>query len=285
MAFDPSEAALLVALGLAVASYGSVVGAGGGFLLVPLLLLLDPGESPRIITTISLAVVAVNGVSATLAYARMRRIDFRSGILLSVSSIPGAVAGAWATRFVPRGLFDLLFGLLLVVLAGWLLFPSRPAARLSPPATGWMQRELTDASGTTYFYAFNRWIALVIGIAGGLIGTVAGIGGGILVVPSVVAWLHFPVHVATATSAFVFMVSALTGTMTHLIAGDFEFDIEQILFLAVGVVLGAQIGARVSERLSRGVIMRLLAIGIGLIGVRLVLASFSILSLLPSPSQ
>ena len=279
MLFDPTDAALLVALGFGVATYGSIVGAGGGFLLVPLLLLLDPEETPRVVTTISLAVVAINGVSATIAYTRMRRIDFRSGALLSISSIPGAIAGAWATRFVPRGLFDLVFGLLLVVLAVWLLVPSRPAARLGPPPAGWIQRRFTDAAGTRYFYAFNRWPAVAIGFFGGLIGTVAGIGGGILVVPSVVAWLHFPVHVATATSAFVFMVSALTGTATHLVAGDFEFELGRILFLAMGVVLGAQVGARLSERLSRGVIIRLLSAGIGLIGVRLVLAGVTILTL------
>ena len=72
------------------------------------------------------------------------------------------------------------------------------------------------------------------------------------------------------------MVSSLTGTTTHLIAGDFEFDISQVLFLSIGVVVGAQVGAHVSGRLSHGFIIRLLAAGIALIGVRLIFAGISI---------
>lgn len=138
---------------------------------------------------------------------------------------------------------------------------------------GWVERRFTDANGTTFFYAFSRRTALLIGFADGLIAALAGIGGGILVVPAIVAWLHFPVHIATATSALVFTISALTGTAMHLVAGDFDFDLGPILFLAIGVLVGAQIGARLSGRLSQGVIVRLLAAGLGLIGVGLIFAN------------
>jgi len=270
---EVATAALLVALGFGVSTYGSIIGAGGGFLLVPALLLLEPGESARTVTTISLAAICFNGISATVAYARLGRIDVPSGILLSASAVPGAIVGAWATRFVPRGPFDLAFGALLIVIAAYLLYPRRPAAALGPPGLGWVVRRFTDANGTTFFYAFSRRMALLIGFADGLIAALAGIGGGILVVPAIVAWLHFPVHIATATSALVFTISALTGTATHLVAGDFDFGLGPILFLAIGLLVGAQLGARLSGRLSQGLIMRLLAAGIGLIGIGLIFAN------------
>jgi uncharacterized membrane protein YfcA len=264
---------LLVALGLSVATYGSIIGAGGGFLLVPALLLLQPGETARTVTTMSLAAIAVNGLSATTAYARLGRIDVRSGILLAASAIPGAILGAWAVRFVSRGLFDVAFGLLLVAIAAYLVYPHRSAGTLAPPQLGWVERRFTDANGTIYFYAFSRRLAFLIGFADGLIAALAGIGGGILVVPAIVAWLHFPVHIATATSAFVFTISALTGTATHVLSGDFDFALSPVVFLAIGVLAGAQIGARLSGRLSQGLIIRLLAIGIGLIGFGLIFAN------------
>lgn len=129
---EVATAALLIALGLGVATYGSIIGAGGGFLLVPALLLLEPAESARTITTISLAAICFNGISATLAYARLGRIDVPSGILLATSAVPGAIVGAWATRFVPRGPFDLAFGVLLIAIAGYLVLPT-PASGCARP--------------------------------------------------------------------------------------------------------------------------------------------------------
>ena len=65
----------LVLLGIAVGTYGTMIGAGGGFVLVPLLLILYPGKPPEAITSISLAVVFLNAASGTVAYVRQRRID------------------------------------------------------------------------------------------------------------------------------------------------------------------------------------------------------------------
>ena len=70
----------LLFLGLVVGAIGTVVGAGGGFLLVPALLLLYPSERPETITSISLAVVFFNALSGSIAYARMKRIDYKSGL-------------------------------------------------------------------------------------------------------------------------------------------------------------------------------------------------------------
>src|SRR4051812_45986240 len=89
-------------LGFLIATLGTLVGAGGGFLLVPILLFLMPGEDPDRITAISMAVVFFNALSGTIAYARMRRIDFKSGTRFALAALPGAALGAWATVYFPR---------------------------------------------------------------------------------------------------------------------------------------------------------------------------------------
>jgi uncharacterized protein len=93
-----------------VDGYGTLVGAGGGFVLAPALLLLYPGEAPETITSISLAVVFSNALSGTLAYAKSNRIDYRYGIIFSLATAPGAILGALATTGMSRGKFDLSFG-------------------------------------------------------------------------------------------------------------------------------------------------------------------------------
>src|SRR5262249_48831249 len=62
----------LVPIGALVRAFGTLIGAGGGFLLVPLLLLLYPGDQPETITSISLAGVFFNAFSGSIAYARMK---------------------------------------------------------------------------------------------------------------------------------------------------------------------------------------------------------------------
>src|SRR6266852_5237401 len=71
-------AAILVALGLLIGSFGTFIGAGGGFLIVPLLLIGYQFSPPDAVGT-SLSVVFLNALSGSVAYARQRRIDFSLG--------------------------------------------------------------------------------------------------------------------------------------------------------------------------------------------------------------
>jgi len=71
-----------------VGTYGTIIGGGGGFILVPLLVFLFPDDGPSMITAASLAVVCVNAASGTIAYAVQRRISYRAGILFAAATIP-----------------------------------------------------------------------------------------------------------------------------------------------------------------------------------------------------
>ena len=112
----------LVPVGFIVGAYGTLIGSGGGFVLVPLLLLLYPRESPEVITSISLAVVFFNALSGSIAYMRLKRVDYRSGVLFGIATIPGAILGAITTSTIPRPLFDIFLGILMIVGSLFLIF-------------------------------------------------------------------------------------------------------------------------------------------------------------------
>jgi uncharacterized membrane protein YfcA len=78
----PIEYLWLLPLGLLVGAFGTLIGAGGGFILMPVLLLVYPRDKTELITAISLAVVFFNALSGSFAYARMKRVDYKSGIPL-----------------------------------------------------------------------------------------------------------------------------------------------------------------------------------------------------------
>lgn len=262
---------LLALLGGAIGTYGTLIGAGGGIFLVPTLLLLYPQESPNTIASMSLAVVFVNAASGTLAYARMRRIDYQAGLLFAAATIPGAILGAYVTSLLSRQLFDLILSVLILSLAAILIL--RPTPRTQPMQTPRhaLTRQLIDAKGIDYHYTFNLPGGVVWSFLIGWLSSLLGIGGGAFHVPVLVYLLHFPLHVATATSHFTLAIMSLIGSLTHIFMGDFSHGIRRTIALAVGVLVGAQLGAMLSQRLRGATLIRILAVGLVLFGIRLVI--------------
>ena len=118
--FQPAEYFWLIGMGAVVGIYGTLIGAGGGFVLVPLLLLLHPHVDPDRLTAISLAVVIFNALAGSESYAMMMRIDYKSGLLFASATIPGAILGALNTSAVPRQLFNIMFGVILLAAASFM---------------------------------------------------------------------------------------------------------------------------------------------------------------------
>src|SRR5215467_6886172 len=124
----------LLIIGFIVGAVGTIIGSGGGFLLVPTLLLLDEHISPDAAAGISLAVVFFNASSGSLAYARMGRVDFRAGTIFAAAAIPGAIAGAYTTAHIPRHVFDAIFGFMLIAASIYLLTTS--GKKTDKPSSG-----------------------------------------------------------------------------------------------------------------------------------------------------
>ncbi len=106
-----------------------------------------------------------------------------------------------------------------------------------------------------------------------------GIGGGIIHVPALVWFLHFPVHIATATSHFILAIMALAGTLVHVWTGALAHGWQETLGLGLGVLLGAQLGAYFSNRVKGAWIIRSLAFALGLVGIRILITSLKPLGL------
>lgn len=266
---------LLIPLGFAVGAYGTLVGAGGGFVLVPALLIIYPDEDPASITSISLAVVFFNAVSGSIAYARQHRIDYRSGLLFAAAGLPGAVAGAFLVDAVPRRLFDVIFGLTLLGIAGYTLWSvGRPQALRTPlQGSGIIRRVMPGASeGESFHYAYRAWHGVVIMAGIGFLSSLLGIGGGVISVPAMITVLRFPVHVAVATSQFILAFMAGEGSLVHLAKGELVGEnVLRALLIAAGAIPGAQVGALLSRRLRGPVVARLLVLALVVVGARLLL--------------
>jgi len=263
---------LLAVIGLFVGAFGTLIGAAGGFILVPVLLFMYPDYSPASITSITLTVAFFNAVSGSLAYRRLRRIDYRSGLLFALTGIPGAVIGASITGILSREIFQIIFGVVLLLVSFYLLFrPNKPASVSVNPSH--CTREITDNCGNTFRYSYSRKLGLAIAFVVGLVSGMLGIGGGIIHVPAMTHLLSYPVHIATATSHFVISLTTFSALATHIISDVFSEGALVALVLSAGAVVGAQFGARYSRNISGALIVRLLAIGLLVVSARLILSS------------
>jgi uncharacterized membrane protein YfcA len=263
----------LVLLGAGAGAYGTMIGAGGGFVLLPLLLLIYPDEPPEQLTSISLAAVFVSAASGSVAYIRQRRVDFLAANAFAAATVPGAVIGALVTGLLPRQLFDIALAALVIGVAALLILrPATPVAVRSG-RRGETLRMLTDAQGDTYVYSYNLCNGVAMSLAIGFVAALLGIGGGLVQVPSMVFFLHFPAYIATATSQYIVVFTSLAGIVVHALGGEYAGNVDRTVAIAVGMLIGGQIGARLSLRLRAPVIMRLLGLALVLVGGRVVVSA------------
>ncbi|MBI4329357.1 MAG: sulfite exporter TauE/SafE family protein [Chloroflexi bacterium] len=249
--------------GLFAGAYGALIGAGGGFLLVPFLLFLFPDRPAGVITGISLAAVFITAASSSVIYARQRRIDYPWAVSFAVTGIPGMALGGYAVTFLSRSAFQTIFGVVLLLLAIYLLVRPVRFRRPRPNATPTQG----NAEGISLLRRLpGALLGFGIGFAGGLLG----IGGGILLVPAAIQLLGLAPHIATATSQLNILLTSPAALLVRGLSLEFVLDdLKHTAVLGIGTLVGAQFGARLSPRVSGPLIIRLLAIGLALVAVRL----------------
>lgn len=264
----------LIPVGFIIGGYGTLIGAGGGFVLMPFLLMYYPDDAPSTLTSISLAVVFFNALSGSYAYARMKRVDFKSGIIFSAASVPGAIAGAFASEYVPRHIFNLMIGLLMVAISIYLIARPEDKNRKGIHKLPFhYMRTIIERDGTIHLFSFNVILGILWSVFVGFFSSLLGIGGGIIHVPVLARLLNFPIHIATATSHFTLAWMSMAGTLVHIGTGAFSHGVNRTVFLAIGVLAGAQIGAHFSSRVKSKGIIRSLAVALGLVGLRLLFSA------------
>ena len=282
-----AEWVTLALVGFVTGVFGVLVGAGGGFILVPILRIFFD-KDPAIVAGTVLALVAANSISGAFAYRYMRVVDKRSAYLFAAAAIPGSVIAPFVLKKALEGLpgvFDAMFGLLLVILAVRIAtqqFDSGRQSRLGRarsrrrsfinPQT-LHRRRITAESGETYRYRLNERWAVLINFVLGFISSFFGVGGGFLRTPILVYAFGFPVQVAVATSIFALSFYTTAGAATHAFIGNIEW-FPTFVFAGIGLVTGGQIGARLSGKVQGPWIMRLLMLVILAMGVQLMIQGF-----------
>ena len=261
-----------LAMGLGVGFLGTLVGAGGGFILTPLLLLIFTEQPSEVIAATSLSVVCLNALSGSVAYYRQRRIDIKTSASFALAGAPWVIVGVYATSEVPRGPFDIILGLALLILCISIINPPPPFETTQASGGGLAalaRRRIVDYQGRVYEYAFRFRLGVCLSSIVGFLASFLGIGGGPMHVPVMIRILRIPPHIATATSQCELLLTTALAVMVHFFHGNLYAMKSVILPLAIGIIVGAQVGAAMSNKVKSVTLTRILAVLMTLVSLQL----------------
>ena len=224
---------LMLAGGAAAGLFGSLLGLGGGLLIVPLLT-LGFGLELREAVGISLVSVIMTSSAAAGVYLERRIADLRLGMRLELFTALGALVGGSIAFLIDERWLSVLFAGLLVYVAASML-----RARTSEPS---------DGSDSGSYEVRNIPFGVVGATGAGVVSALLGVGGGIIKVPLMHLAMGIPLRVATATSNLMVGITAAAGAVIYLARG--EIDPYVAGPTAIGVFLGASLGSRVAHRVD-----------------------------------
>lgn len=260
------EALIVIITGVIVGAVGTLVGAGGGFVIVPILLIFY-GFSPIHAIGTSIVAVFLNALSGTFSYIHQQRIDYDLGLRFAVFSIPGVFIGSMTAQYFNLTIFSLLLAMILFALAYSLIFLGNLKFVCASTEHTLQSRMIKDSTGEIYKYSPDLSIGYGGSFLVGLISGLFGIGGGLIHMP-MMTFIGIPVHIASATSHFIITITSLFGIMIFM--GLKAIDFDYAIFLGVGVIMGAYYGARLSMIASSQTIKRIIAGLLILVAIRLI---------------
>ncbi len=262
--------------GLCVGFVGSMLGLGGGFLMVPILHLslllpilhlnLGFGMDMKSAVGTSLAIMIFTATSAAIGYWRQGRIDTKVAKYLALTSVPGVVCGALLSDALDPKTLKIIFGVALA-LAAIRMFTGKKALASHGFKKHVLERRLVDRDGTVFEYNVNLVVTMIFAGVAGISAGLLGIGGGIVNVP-VLTFAGLPIHLAVATSSFLIIFNAITGTASHAILGNIQLG--YVAAIVPGVIIGAQLGAIASKRFKPKGLKLFLAVILFLLALRMV---------------
>ncbi len=243
----------LILLGFAAGILGSMIGLGGGIIVVPVLTFL--GFPPTVAASNSLFAALSNAIASTISYSKQKRIEFSLGLKLGLLTVPGTVLGAVISSDVSSEIFKILFGIVLVFSAAYIFLRKK----LETKEKTLSKQMMVFAIGASFF--------------AGIVSFFFGIGGGIIFVPLMVVGMGMAMKRAAPTSQLILLFASLSGVIVHSILGHPDFL--QAGLLAIGSFFGGLVGARLSLEIKERYLQILISVVILIAAGKLFIDSLS----------
>ncbi len=248
---SPSVVSLL-GIGVTAGLFSGILGVGGGIVMVPLMVGALAFDQHRAHAT-SLAAIVLIALSAVLGFGSAGEVELLLGLTIGLSGIIGATLGANVMHRLSASSLTVVFGGVMVLAGARMVLGGSPAPGQAP--------------GTGSMVVAGVLIGLVAGFASG----VAGIGGGVIMVPAMVL-LGFGQHSAEGTSLLAILFTAVAGTRVNL--RHRRVDLKQAVVIGMGGVVSAQAGVWIALMLPADRLARLFGVFVAALGARMVVGVY-----------
>lgn len=243
------------------------MGIGGGLIIVPVMTIVL-GYDVKAVIAASLIGVIATSLSASPKYIKSGIADRRLGLFLLIFAAAGGLTGGLTAGLLDGRMLSLAFALLLGGVAIQMSRQVRQPTQEQPMteadhAAGLVSSYLEPSTGEVVSYRAGRLApgAAVSFISGNVSGLL-GVGGGVINVPTMNVLMRVPLRVATTTSTYMLAATAVTSSFVYISTG--QLDPMLAAPVALGVIVGARAGARLSMHVSQDT-LRLIFIAVALI--------------------
>lgn len=268
---------LLAATGLIAAIVGSLIGLGGGIVIVPVLIFLGAelgmldGITPQIAVGTSSLVLVFIGLSSVISYNKNKQVDWKNGKYLLYGIIPGAMLGSYTSSLFTVDSLKLYFGLFIILVSFILLIRDK----IKPMKVFQDERYVrphTDGAGEVHYYGFPPYIGVIGSLLAGFAAGLFGVGGGALMTPMMIILFLMPPSIAVGTSMFLVLFGSISSATGHLLQGNIHFF--YALTLIPAAYVGAKLGVKLNKRLDSNTVVFILRMVLFLLGIYMIIDSW-----------
>lgn len=259
-----NETIVVLVLSALAGGFGSIVGIGGGLVIVPVLTVLV-GVPVKLAIAASLVGVVATSIAASSRYLAQDLADRRLGLLLLLATVTGGLAGGITAGLLDGRTLSGLFAVVLVAVAIRMLPRARRPGQVSPVVAtsgGFVSTFRDPLTGAVVEYQARRvGLGMAISVVAGSVSGLLGVGGGIINVPTMNVLMQVPIRVAVTTSTYMLAATAVASSVIYAARGQLSPLVAAPV--ALGVFLGAQVGVRLAGRLPDNG-LRLAFVGVAL---------------------
>tara|TARA_Y100000590_G_scaffold113194_1_gene129073 strand:+ start:2228 stop:3142 length:915 start_codon:yes stop_codon:yes gene_type:complete len=261
---------LVLGMGGGVGFLSGLFGVGGGFLMTPLLIFV--GINPAVAVATEANQIVAASVSGVIAHWRKGNVDFKMGGILVCGGLVGSTLGSFLFKYLREvGQIDLVISISFVIfllIIGLLMITEGSRAIIRSKRKGYRRKAHYHywVHGLPLKLRFHRsrlYISLLpplfIGFVVGILSSIMGVGGGFIMIPAMIYILGMPTSAVIGTSLFQIIFVTSNVTLLHSINTQ-TVDIVLAVMLLSGAVIGAQFGARLSNKLKGEQLRTLLGI-------------------------
>jgi uncharacterized membrane protein YfcA len=272
---------LLIFLGSILAGViGSLVGLGGGVIVVPLLSLAF-GLPIRYAIGASIVAVICTSTGAAAAYVRDHLTNLRVGMFLEVATTAGAISGAFVAAYLSPALLFVIFGVVIFISIFPMILKKAEEMPQGVQNDRWanvlrLSGSYPDARlGREISYEVTRTpLGMAIMYVAGALSALLGIGGGTFKVLAMDTVMRLPLKVSTTTSNFMMGVTAAASAGIYFERGDILPLVA--VPVALGVLLGAMVGARILPKLKNQTLRSIFIVVMALVAIQMVLRGIGV---------